>query len=144
MFVLLVILVANPVQDVHEFAVIIWITYVVLVALAFCERHGIAIYRSVSPGLLLSPGSVGSLFTTFVLSTGSRLLGRASSQFHPDRYYGPVGDARSDSLLRLTAPGSGGGAMPEEVERTSGLWLVREIHFKFFADPLESARHRNH
>jgi len=90
------------------------IMFVQIVALAFGERqNGIAIYRSVSPRLLFSLGSVGSQSTTIALSTGSSLLGRESLQRILATSGGPVDDARSATLNRVTAPGSEGGAMPE-------------------------------
>ena len=79
----------------------------------FGKGNGKAIYRSVSPGLLLSPGSVGLLFTIIALLITSSVIGRGSYDLTPAMSGGLVGDARSGTLNRVTAPGSEGGAMPE-------------------------------
>ena len=72
----------------------------------FGKGNGKAIYRSVSPGFSLSPGSVGLLFTIIALQTISSANGRVSYDLTPATYGGLVDDARSGTLNRVTAPGS--------------------------------------
>ncbi len=73
-----------------------------------------AIHRSVSP-LAATRGSVGLLSTIIALLITSDHTGRVSSPRILATSGGPVDDARSGTLNRVTAPGSEGGAMPEVV-----------------------------
>ena len=82
--------------------------------------------------------------TTFVHSTGSRLLGKESSPCPHVRSSGPSDDARSGDLNRRMAPRTEGGAKPEgkRVPGVGALWTL--VNLLILADPLESVRHRNH
>ncbi len=71
-----------------------------------------AINRSVSPPAATG-GSVGLLSTTIALLIILELIGRVNSPRILAMSGGPVDDARSGTLYRVTAPGTEGGAMPE-------------------------------